>query len=153
LIYLGDEVGTLNDYSYEQDDYKFDDSRWVHRPRIDWEKMARRSEPGTIEARVFQPLTRLITIRKQHNVFGGNQTLFVETNHPNIFGYIHWEGPEGLLALANFSDLPQDIPLVQFRVYGVKARMFDLITEEEINLGRGYTLQPYQFLWLVNLPS
>ena len=32
LIYLGDEVGTLNDYSYRDDPAKVDDSRWVHRP-------------------------------------------------------------------------------------------------------------------------
>ena len=35
LIYLGDEVATLNDYSYlERPDHK-KDSRWVHRPAAD----------------------------------------------------------------------------------------------------------------------
>ena len=33
LIYLGDEFGTLNEYSFASDMYKADDSRWVHRPR------------------------------------------------------------------------------------------------------------------------
>ena len=33
LIYLGDEIGTLNQYSYKNDPAKADDSRWVHRPR------------------------------------------------------------------------------------------------------------------------
>ena len=35
LIYLGDEVGTLNDYGYRDDLAKADDSRWVHRPIAD----------------------------------------------------------------------------------------------------------------------
>src|ERR1700761_3463220 len=32
LIYLGDEVGQLNDYTYINDPAKMDDSRWVNRP-------------------------------------------------------------------------------------------------------------------------
>ena len=40
LIYLGDEIGTLNDYRYRQDPAKAADSRWVHRPFADWERAA-----------------------------------------------------------------------------------------------------------------
>jgi glycosidase len=36
LIYLGDEIGTLNDYTYRDDPAHASDSRWVHRPRADW---------------------------------------------------------------------------------------------------------------------
>lgn len=35
LIYLGDEIATLNDYTYRYDPAKAYDSRWVHRPRTD----------------------------------------------------------------------------------------------------------------------
>ncbi len=49
LMYLGDEIGVLNDYSYVDDPAKAGDSRWVHRPRIDWAQMARRTDPDTIE--------------------------------------------------------------------------------------------------------
>ena len=45
LIYLGDEIGTLNDYSYRQNAAKAGDSRWVHRPFTDWEKMEQRKVP------------------------------------------------------------------------------------------------------------
>jgi hypothetical protein len=37
LIYLNDEIGTLNDYDYRDDPAKAADSRWVHRPTTDWE--------------------------------------------------------------------------------------------------------------------
>ncbi|MEZ5366062.1 MAG: alpha-amylase family protein [Bryobacterales bacterium] len=33
LFYLGDEIGTLNDYGYKQDPAKNGDSRWLHRAR------------------------------------------------------------------------------------------------------------------------
>ena len=39
LIYLGDEIGMLNDYGYERDADKVGDARWLHRAafeRQDW---------------------------------------------------------------------------------------------------------------------
>lgn len=38
LIYLGDEIGTLNDYSYQEDPAHQQDSRWVHRQKANWER-------------------------------------------------------------------------------------------------------------------
>ena len=47
LIYLGDEIATLNDSDYESDPGKKDDSRWAHRTDFDWERAVRRSDrPG-----------------------------------------------------------------------------------------------------------
>ena len=39
--------------------------------------------------------------------------------------------------------------VIRFRTYGLKSALIDLVSEEEVNLARSYTLQPYQFLWLV----
>jgi amylosucrase len=36
LIYMGDELGLLNDHSYLADPVKADDNRWLHRPTMDW---------------------------------------------------------------------------------------------------------------------
>ncbi|MCS6846124.1 MAG: alpha-amylase family protein, partial [Anaerolineae bacterium] len=64
LIYLGDEIGMLNDYGYRDDPAKAGDSRWVHRPRMDWTAAARRHDPSTIQGRIFGGLKRLIALRK-----------------------------------------------------------------------------------------
>jgi len=64
LIYLGDEMGALNDYGYRDDPAREDDSRWVHRPRTDWLGVARRDDPTTVEGRVYAGLARLIALRK-----------------------------------------------------------------------------------------
>ena len=56
LLYLGDEIGTLNDYSFRADPAKAHDSRWVHRPTADAARYARRSQPGTIEERIYSGL-------------------------------------------------------------------------------------------------
>jgi glycosidase len=150
LLYLGDELGTINDYSYQQDEKKFNDSRWVHRPHFDWERAERRHDPQTIEGRVFQKLVYLINIRKSQPVFWGNKAQIVDTGNPHIFGYIHWRPPQGVLVLTNFSEQDQEIDLVRFRTYGLKPRLHDLVKDEEINLAREYLLRPYQFLWLIS---
>ena len=149
LLYLGDEIATLNDYSYERDASKADDSRWVHRPYFDWGRAARRLDPASVEGRVFQPLARLIRIRKSRPIFAGSRTQVVDTDNTSVFGYIHWQQFEGLLVLANFSEHEQAVDMVHFRTYGLKPVLHDLVGEEDVSLGRSYTLEPYQFLWLV----
>ena len=44
LLYLGDEIGMLNGYGYYDDPAKAGDSRWVHRPFMDWSKAAQRND-------------------------------------------------------------------------------------------------------------
>ena len=45
LLYLGDEVAQLNDYSYIDDPATAGDSRWVHRPARPVERYAQRTDP------------------------------------------------------------------------------------------------------------
>ena len=61
LLYMGDELGLLNDHSYEDDPAKADDNRWLHRPAMDWTRA--RHDSGVAE-RVFASIRRLITARK-----------------------------------------------------------------------------------------
>ena len=61
LLYMGDELGLLNDHSYEDDPAKADDNRWLHRPAMDWTRA--RQDSGVTE-RVFSAIRRLITARK-----------------------------------------------------------------------------------------
>ena len=64
LIYMGDELGLLNDATYLDDPHKADDNRWMHRPAMDWEAAARRHDPATVEGRLWAGLQRLIAARR-----------------------------------------------------------------------------------------
>jgi hydroxymethylpyrimidine pyrophosphatase-like HAD family hydrolase len=37
LLYLGEEWGMLNDYDFVKDPAKAGDTRWIHRPKMNWE--------------------------------------------------------------------------------------------------------------------
>src|SRR3712207_2543401 len=53
LLYMGDELALRNDTGYLDDPARAPDNRWMHRPPMDWTAAARRSDPGTLEGRVF----------------------------------------------------------------------------------------------------
>ncbi|MCZ7671409.1 MAG: alpha-amylase family glycosyl hydrolase [Chloroflexi bacterium] len=46
LLYMGDEIGLLNDHSYLQEPNLAGDNRWLHRPRMDWKLAAERGAGG-----------------------------------------------------------------------------------------------------------
>ena len=78
LVYMGDELALRNDRSYLADPAHRDDSRWLHRPRMDWSVAERRHVPGTVEARTFTALQRLAAARAElPQLHGGGRTTVV----------------------------------------------------------------------------
>jgi amylosucrase len=149
LIYLGDEVGTLNDYRYRQDPAKLADSRWVHRPFTDWTKVERRHDAATIEGRIYGALHHMITIRKQCEAFAGSDTTIIDTGNTHVFGYVHRAGARQVLVLANFTEGEQNVSANIVRTHGLGYVFNDLVAGETITLGHDLTVQPYRFAWLV----
>jgi len=110
FIYLGDEIGTLNDYTYRDDPAHERDSRWVHRPCADWGKFAKRSDLSSIEGRVYQGLRELITLRKENEVFSGNELEIIPTENDHVLGFIRRYMGKRAAIFANFAESPQSIP-------------------------------------------
>ncbi|MEW6083228.1 MAG: alpha-amylase family glycosyl hydrolase [Chloroflexota bacterium] len=119
LIYLGDEIGTLNDYSFLDDPAHMRDSRWVHRPKADWKKYAGRNDPDSIEGRVYQGLRKLIALRKDHSAFSGGKLEVIHTGNEHVLAYIRADKNEKLMVFANFSDTQQAISRIIFQQHGV----------------------------------
>lgn len=147
LLYLGDEIGTLNDYSYRNDPRKFNDSRWVHRPAANWQRIELRMDASTNEGRVYQGLQRLIRLRKSCSELADGLLQGVETGTPQVLGFLRINAGEQVLALANFSEQPQILPANQLRLYGLSYRFTDLVTGAEVPAG-DLILEPYAFVCL-----
>lgn len=148
LIYLGDEVGTLNDYSYTSDPSKVDDSRWVHRPVTDWLRLDKRHDPESIEGKIFLHLQKLIKLRKEHEAFSGIDLEVMETDNEHVLAYMRKSVDQRLLIFANFSENEQMISANILRLYGLSYQFTDLMSGEKILLG-DVVLNPYQFLCLL----
>ncbi|HPH97849.1 MAG TPA: alpha-amylase family protein [Anaerolineaceae bacterium] len=110
LLYLGDEIGTLNDYGYDADPAKARDSRWVHRPATDWARYERRHDPHTVEGRVFAGIRTLIGLRKGMDAFSGGEMHIFHTGSDHVLGFIRTHAGQRAIILANFSECEQVVP-------------------------------------------
>jgi amylosucrase len=153
LLYLGDELGTLNDYSYFGDPAKSGDSRWVHRPRLKPSLLEQRHDPSTVPGRVFAGLRSLIQLRKSLPVLYDGDMEVIATGNLHIFGYVRQHGGQRLLILCNFAEQPQTIEGNVLRMYGPGTRFADLISGIAIGVTESLTIQPYQYLWLESRQS
>ena len=105
ILYGGDEIGRLNDYSYHEDPLRRDDSRYVHRGKMDWAEARKRLEEGSRQNRVFTQIRKLAEIRKKCAVFSAEADLWtIDTGNDHILGIGRYHQGERLIALFNFSD-------------------------------------------------
>ena len=143
VIYSGDEVGQLNDYTYHEDDKKRDDSRYLHRGDFDWKSVANRKKKGTKENRIFTEIKELIALRSKHRVFESKaDTWIVEAWNDHVLGIGRYYRGEKLIALFNFNDCSETAWINENEKY------IDLLTGEEI-VAKGVNLQGYDFKWML----
>ncbi|MBI5928386.1 MAG: alpha-glucosidase C-terminal domain-containing protein [Chloroflexi bacterium] len=147
LIYLNDEIGMINDYSYENDPAKALDNRWVHRPKADWQQREKRHQTGTVEQRIYSGFLQMIYFRKSLPSLAGGKMKLVYTDNPHVLGYLRGlDTAQRVLILANFSEQPQTLASNLLTANSVSQHVVDLISGEvpptEI------TLAPYQFMWI-----
>lgn len=145
LIYLGDEVGTLNDYSFLDDPKKAEDSRWVHRPVTNWDKMEQRKDPESIEGRIYEGISQLIHLRKSNPAFNGQQGQILDLGNNHVLGYIRSWQDHRAVVVVNFSEQPQRILKEKFLENSLDSLCLSLLQRLIMPFT---TLEPYQFLCL-----
>ena len=146
LIYLGDEVGALNDPTYVNDPGKAGDSRWVHRPARNPARYAQRNDPTSDAGRIHSGLRRLIDLRKHLPVLQGGQLKSFWTQNPAVLGYLREHDGKRLLVLGNFSEALQTVSASVLSA--LPENLIDLIGNSAFDSRQGITLAPYQMLWL-----
>ena len=156
LLYYGDELGMLNDYSYLRDEQKSPDSRWIHRPKFDWEIAEKRHQRSTVEYRIFQDLRKMIAIRKETRSFADfNNRELLEVSNDACFAFVRYDyqnPADKVLVIANFSATPQHINMDEL------ALSAHIDTQKLVDLWSGTSptsisdhlvLSGFQFYWLV----
>lgn len=145
VLYSGDEVGQLNDYSYHLDDEKREDSRYLHRGAFQWDLAAMRRDPDTRQGKQFMGLRRLEELRCAEPAFDARADVWTfDTGSPHVLGVGRWYKGRKLMALFNFSNqfltasCREEGPFEEL-IYG--GRFGDLSHVE---------LPPYGFVWLLH---
>ena len=114
MIYSGDEIGQLNDYSYQDDPDKCQDSRYIHRGAFQWELAKKRKNKTSPQGRIFQGLDRLEQIRKQDLVFAEDAAVYtVPTGHHGILCVIREKDGRRMAGVFNFTSHDASVPVWQ----------------------------------------
>ncbi len=155
LLYYGDEIGTVNDDSYTNDPDKVGDSRWVHRPNIDWEKAADRNVSGTVEFKIFNALKRMIAVRKEIGTFADfNNRELIEVANPHLFVFERYnlnKQSENVLVVANFDSRPQSLNLEDIGRWSEPqyGQLIDLCSGQNPDIFNNTLVVPgFGFYWL-----
>ena len=151
LIYMGDEIAMLNDPGYLDDPEKAHDSRWIHRPAMDWTRVnaARGESAETPEAQVFQGVRTIMQRRKATpELHAGHPTRIIDTPEAGLFALIH-DAPAGaLLCLFNFTENWTSVPGEWALNHGVRD-LHDALSDSPVALKNGsIALAPYARVWL-----
>lgn len=149
LLYLGDELGMLNDYSYQESPEKDGDNRWMHRPSFDWDQANLRRQPDSIAGRIYLGLLRIFQIRHQNLAFTRAETEIADTGNPHVFGYFRQHEAHSVFVLANFSEHEQTIAAKRLRLLGLRKTFADLVAGRTITATQQLIMEPYQFMILV----
>ena len=154
MIYAGDELAALNDYSYLKDPGKKNDSRWVNRPIHHWKEidkeLAKTKSPAS---KIFNRIKKLIALRKANPCLAdGNNLNLLEIGNPHVFTFERTE-PEGqgIIVIGNFHETKQviDTSFLKNLGYVQKGSLQEIIRGKKIKPGSGLLeLKPYELLWL-----
>ncbi|MDT8305012.1 MAG: alpha-amylase family protein [Anaerolineae bacterium] len=149
LIYMGDELGLLNDYGYVNDLDHADDNRWLHRPQMDWERAALRHDWQTVTGRIFRGLQQLVAARKATFALHAQAGNFaVWTHNEQVLGLLRASARGRLLVLANVSDRPQGVPRHRVHEMNFSGVLVNRLDSRVWGEGAEIVLEPYEVLWL-----
>jgi amylosucrase len=150
LLYLGDEVGQLNDYSYLDQPGLADDSRWVNRPSYPAVPYARRLDPSTSAGQIFRRLTHLLDVRRRTPELAGGTLVPFHTNNAHLLAYQRPGEVDGrrtvVLVVANVDDEQQGVD--SRTLSGMPSTAEDLLSGGTVELSDGLTLPPHGVVWL-----
>ena len=151
LIYLGDELAMLNNYSYSDDPEQTGDSRWLHRLKFDWELAEERFERNSLVSRVYSGILRLTQLRQQNLAFTRAETEIIDAGNKHVLGYFRHHAEQSVLVLANFSEQEQVISAKRLRLLGLRKTITDIVAGRTVIATEQLPMEPYQLMVLVGV--
>ena len=142
MLYSGDELGQVNDYSYKEDAEKISDSRYLHRGVFQWTLADKRKDLSTVQGKLFQMLNRLEQIRRQESIFSqGAEVYTYDVHNDSILGILREYKGERFIALFNFSEREQTAWMQEEGIFR------NLVNGETVEV-KDLVLKGYEFVWM-----
>lgn len=143
VLYSGDEIGQVNDYTYREDCQKAPDSRFIHRGRFDWTLTEKIAETGTVQNRIFQRLKQLEEIRQGEELFDASIPVrTLESWDDSVLCLVKENEQEKIIGIFNFSESDKTA-----WIHEEDGKYIDLL-ENETCMAAEVHLGGHSFFWL-----
>ena len=142
MLYSGDEIGQVNDYTYKDDPEKAPDSRYIHRGKFNWDLVDNIGNKESVQGKIFQALDKLEAIRRNEAVFNTDAEVYTKDySDQSVLWIIRRAEGEELHAVFNFSDYPKTIWMPEMAEYT------DLLTGKKAEVTT-VDLPGWGFFWM-----
>ena len=143
MLYSGDEIAQVNDYSYLDDPNKAGDSRYIHRGKFRWDIAENIHDLSTPEGQVFCGLNALNALRKTNPAFSTAADVWtLDTGDDGLLAVGRYAGGQKIIGVFNFTG---EEKTVTFPFDG--GVFHDLMTDEAHTL-EGLTVPAYGFYYM-----
>ena len=141
MLYSGDEIAQVNDYTYKENPLKQEDSRYIHRGAFHWELAKNRNDTSTVEGKIFQGLDKLEKLRKKETVFDSSASVYTYDVHDNgILCIMRKHAGEKFFGIFNFSTSDRIAWMQEDGIYE------NLISRETMEL-KDVLIPAHGFIW------
>jgi amylosucrase len=149
LIYMGDEIALLNDYLYRAVPEHAHDSRWVHRPRMNWQRAVEAESGDSPHARVLAGVRHILARRASTpELHAANPTVIADAGQDGLFAFVR-KGPTGsLVCIFNFTEFWHTLRH-EWALSRGATKFEDALSVRPVALNDGrILLPPYARVWL-----
>ena len=141
MLYSGDEIAQVNDYTYKENPLKQEDSRYIHRGAFHWELAKNRNDTSTVEGKIFRGLDKLEKLRKKETVFDSSASVYTYDVHDNgILCIMRKHAGEKFFGIFNFSTSDRIAWMQEDGIYE------NLISRETMEL-KDVLIPAHGFIW------
>ena len=146
LLYMGDELGLLNDYDFVNVKEHAHDNRWLHRPKMDWALV---KKPTATAEKLLNGVKHILSRRKATPQLASQvPTHVIDVSNPKVFAFSRMADEGPLVALFNFSDEWTSVSAELLKQAGVED-FADILGGGQIAITEGQVaVAPYGRLWL-----
>ncbi len=150
LLYMGDELGLLNDRTYTEVSDHADDNRWLHRPAMPWAVAAQRTDPTSVPGRLFAGIGHLVATRARlASMHAAVETTVHETGNSSVLTAVRRHAAGPMVQLYNMSEHWQQVDAGAVTRQGVGPDVLDQLSQARVDVGADTLwLPPYAAWWL-----
>lgn len=142
MLYSGDEIGQVNDYTYKENPDKAEDSRYIHRGRFKWKLAEKRNDSKSVEGKIFTALKQLEHIRKREAVFEASANVYTYDVHNDaVLCIMREKDDEIFFGIFNFSNQEETAWMQEEGIF------VNLLTDKEIKV-KDVTIPGHDFYWI-----